>query len=80
MKTKYYEIICEDTVIGATCAKGNDRSELLNAVEDDNVSEFGELTKKQYDEYCDGEGWERPKSKKRYYPQIVTTVKLSLIK
>ena len=74
MRYKYYEIICEETVIGVCSTDGEDDT-LLHAFREDNVTAFGRISKKDFDRYGDDD-WSSPISKIRYTPHVRTTLKL----
>lgn len=74
MKWKYYEIICDDTVIGV-CSDSGDGENLLHATQEDHVSVFGEISREDFDRYGDDD-WEKPLSKERWVPKITVVLEL----
>lgn len=67
--TRYYEIICSDTVIGVTCSTGDADDTLLQVAQEDKVTAFGAISKSDFESYGDNP-WEKAKSKKRWAPTI----------
>jgi hypothetical protein len=60
-ESRYFEIICGNTVIGCTMTDGRDDFEhLIHAADEDNVTALGEITKEQFDSFGDAD-WGKPK-------------------